>query len=281
MITAGAGRRHGVDAGTCRQSAGRQFPAAVADTVGAGDAFMSGLLDALARRGLLAPASLAALGDAATLASILDDASLVAGIAISRPGADPPRRAEVDALRCMRLGSRARRRPPAVVQVGAGDHVSLAREDPLGQEVMHAGLGVGAEVGDDEDAVVAVVGVADGGQQDAAGAEPGQQQGVDAALAQLVIEVGGREGADPGLANHACRRARGAIRSSMAVDGESAWKARPAAATLVPIMLVGGIGVVVSVLESDPDDSRSGRHGLADEIDRLGRRAARSSIRRR
>ena len=74
------------------------FPSPLADTVGAGDAFMSGLLDALARRSLLAPASLARLGDA-TLAGILDDASLVAGITISRPGADPPRRAEVDALR--------------------------------------------------------------------------------------------------------------------------------------------------------------------------------------
>jgi hypothetical protein len=30
---------------------------------------------------------------------MLDDASLVAGITVSRPGADPPRRAEVDALR--------------------------------------------------------------------------------------------------------------------------------------------------------------------------------------
>jgi len=75
------------------------FPVPLADTVGAGDAFMSGLLDALARRSLLTPAGLAELGDAAILASILDDASLVAGITVSRPGADPPRRAEVDALR--------------------------------------------------------------------------------------------------------------------------------------------------------------------------------------
>ncbi len=75
------------------------FPAQLADTVGAGDAFMSGLLDALARRSLLTPASLAELGDAATLAGILDDALLVAGITVSRPGADPPRRPEVDALR--------------------------------------------------------------------------------------------------------------------------------------------------------------------------------------
>jgi fructokinase len=75
------------------------FPVPLADTVGAGDAFMSGLLDALARRSLLTPASVAELGDAATFAGILDDASLVAGITVSRPGADPPRRAEVDALR--------------------------------------------------------------------------------------------------------------------------------------------------------------------------------------
>jgi fructokinase len=75
------------------------FPSPLADTVGAGDAFMSGLLDALARRGLLDPASLAGLTDSETLAAVLDDASLVAGLTISRPGADPPSRAEVDALR--------------------------------------------------------------------------------------------------------------------------------------------------------------------------------------
>ena len=75
------------------------FPVPLVDTVGAGDAFMSGLLDAIARRGLLAPASLADVGDAATLAGIIDDASLIAGITVSRPGADPPRRADADALR--------------------------------------------------------------------------------------------------------------------------------------------------------------------------------------
>jgi fructokinase len=74
------------------------FPSALVDTVGAGDAFTSGLLDALARRRLLTPASLADLSDAVTLAGILDDASLIAGITVSRPGADPPRRAEADAM---------------------------------------------------------------------------------------------------------------------------------------------------------------------------------------
>jgi len=75
------------------------FPAPVADTVGAGDAFMSGLLDALARRGLLAPSALDELSDAATLARVLDDAALIAGLTVGRPGADPPWRTEADALR--------------------------------------------------------------------------------------------------------------------------------------------------------------------------------------
>lgn len=74
------------------------YPAPVVDTVGAGDAFTSGLLDALARRGLLAPDRLAALTEAKTLAAVLADAGLIAGITCSRPGADPPSRAEADAL---------------------------------------------------------------------------------------------------------------------------------------------------------------------------------------
>jgi len=74
------------------------FPAKVADTVGAGDAFMSGLLDGLCRRGLLAPASLAELSDATTLEAMLDDAALIAGITVGRAGANPPWRAEVEAL---------------------------------------------------------------------------------------------------------------------------------------------------------------------------------------
>ena len=72
------------------------FPAAVIDTVGAGDAFTSGLLDALARRDLLAPGRLVAVSDAAVLADVIDDASRIAGITCSRPGANPPSRAEVD-----------------------------------------------------------------------------------------------------------------------------------------------------------------------------------------
>lgn len=64
----------------------------VVDTVGAGDAFTSGLLDALARRGLLTPT---AAFDAATLAELLDDAARVAAITCSRAGANPPWRSEL------------------------------------------------------------------------------------------------------------------------------------------------------------------------------------------
>jgi len=74
-------------------------PAPAVDTVGAGDAFTSGLLDALARRGITAPAQLTELHRPDTLAAVIDDAALVAGLTCTRPGADPPRRAEVEAER--------------------------------------------------------------------------------------------------------------------------------------------------------------------------------------
>lgn len=80
------------------------IPAPVADTIGAGDAFMSGLLDSLARRGLATPPALAALSDATLLAAIIDDAALVAAITRSRIGADPPTRAEADAFRAQLAG---------------------------------------------------------------------------------------------------------------------------------------------------------------------------------
>ena len=68
----------------------------VVDTVGAGDAFMSGLLDALARQGRLSPDGIAA-GDPTALGEVLDHAGLVAAITCSRAGANPPRRGELDA----------------------------------------------------------------------------------------------------------------------------------------------------------------------------------------
>ncbi|HEU5334024.1 MAG TPA: PfkB family carbohydrate kinase [Actinocrinis sp.] len=62
---------------------------AVADTVGAGDAFTAGLLSALIRRGIHSPALLrAARTDA--LGAALDDAVLVSALTCERVGADPP-----------------------------------------------------------------------------------------------------------------------------------------------------------------------------------------------
>src|SRR3954468_18119807 len=71
------------------------------DTVGAGDSFTAGLLDGLRRADLIGGQRRDALAatDEATLVSILDDASLVAAVTCSRPGANPPTRAEVDAAR--------------------------------------------------------------------------------------------------------------------------------------------------------------------------------------
>lgn len=70
------------------------FPVDVADTVGAGDATMGGLLAALHDRGLLAPGRLDSLTEV-TLAELLTFALAVAAVTCSRIGADPPRRAEL------------------------------------------------------------------------------------------------------------------------------------------------------------------------------------------
>ena len=69
------------------------------DTVGAGDSFTAGLLDGLGRADLLGAARGDALTaiDEATLAEVVAEAALIAAITCSRPGADPPTRAEVDA----------------------------------------------------------------------------------------------------------------------------------------------------------------------------------------
>lgn len=59
----------------------------VADTIGAGDTFNAGMLDALHRAGGLAdPGSL----DAPTLTAALNHAARVAGVTVSRAGANPP-----------------------------------------------------------------------------------------------------------------------------------------------------------------------------------------------
>ena len=71
-------------------------PVAVADTVGAGDSYMAGLLAALARSDRLGPDAVASMDDDA-VAEVMDFAARVAAVTCSRPGADPPRLSEVAA----------------------------------------------------------------------------------------------------------------------------------------------------------------------------------------
>ncbi|MFI6894748.1 carbohydrate kinase [Streptomyces sp. NPDC050256] len=75
------------------------LPAEVVDTVGAGDAFMSGTLHALAAHGLLGPAGrerLRAL-DRTTVTDVLRRAAASAAVTVARAGANPPDKAELDA----------------------------------------------------------------------------------------------------------------------------------------------------------------------------------------
>ncbi|MFZ0158390.1 MAG: carbohydrate kinase [Kineosporiaceae bacterium] len=87
--------------GLCR--AGRAdvsaAPITVVDTVGAGDSFMSGLLDHLAGADLLGSERAQALGEISVreLSAMLDHAVRVSGITCQRAGADPPTRADLDA----------------------------------------------------------------------------------------------------------------------------------------------------------------------------------------
>lgn len=72
-------------------------PVDVVDTVGAGDAFMSGLLVALDREDLLDVTARARLQDvdAETTRRLIDTAARSAAIVVGRAGADPPWRAEL------------------------------------------------------------------------------------------------------------------------------------------------------------------------------------------
>ena len=76
----------------------------VVDTVGAGDAFMVGLLDAFWERGLLGAARRDALHRIGLdcLAAALHEAALCAALTVTRPGADLPDRAALDAARSQR-----------------------------------------------------------------------------------------------------------------------------------------------------------------------------------
>jgi len=89
----------GPDGAVALTSDGREVtvpgePIEVVDTVGAGDAFTSGLLAWLDREGVADRAALAALDDTA-LEAALTYARRVAAITCTRAGADPPRVDEV------------------------------------------------------------------------------------------------------------------------------------------------------------------------------------------
>jgi fructokinase len=89
------------------------MPVDLVDTVGAGDSFTSGLLDGLRRADLIGGPRREALAaiDEASLISVLDEASLIAAITCSRPGADPPTRAELDSAQAAASGSAPTTRP--------------------------------------------------------------------------------------------------------------------------------------------------------------------------
>ena len=70
-------------------------PVDLVDTVGAGDSFTAGLLDALHRRSALGGGAGLDRLDAAGLRSVLDHAALVAALTCARRGADPPTAAEL------------------------------------------------------------------------------------------------------------------------------------------------------------------------------------------
>ncbi|SDJ22461.1 fructokinase [Frankineae bacterium MT45] len=73
-------------------------PITLVDTVGAGDAFMSGLLSTLVNLGIDAPARLDSLADDDLVVRVLDRAITVSAITCERAGANPPSQSEIDAL---------------------------------------------------------------------------------------------------------------------------------------------------------------------------------------
>jgi fructokinase len=88
VITDGPHGAHMFQADAARMTRpGRK--AAVADTVGAGDAFTAALLGALLRHGLHTP-ELLARSSPTVLAAAVDDAILVSALTCERIGADPP-----------------------------------------------------------------------------------------------------------------------------------------------------------------------------------------------
>lgn len=75
-------------------------PVAVADSIAAGDTFCAGVLDGLAGAGCLGAAGRTHLASASPelWRGVLVQAATASAITVSRPGADPPTRGELDAL---------------------------------------------------------------------------------------------------------------------------------------------------------------------------------------
>jgi fructokinase len=91
---------HGSDGADCYTASGKlhgsSAPVEVVDTIGAGDAFMAGLLEGLAAADSLSRDGLAALpARTADMQQLLDDACAYAAATCTVPGADPPWRALV------------------------------------------------------------------------------------------------------------------------------------------------------------------------------------------
>jgi fructokinase len=109
---------HGAVASTPLGSASVEAPrVAVVDTVGAGDAFMSGALAHLHERRMLSRDGLRSL-DVSGLAELLEAACLVAADTCTRAGAEPPRRRDLGA----RFPS-----APREITMGLADLVERAR----------------------------------------------------------------------------------------------------------------------------------------------------------
>ena len=83
--------------GAHRQVEVASRPVEVADTIGAGDTFGAALIDALWERGRLGADQRHTLRDLAEaeVAAVLAHAARAAAVTVSRPGADPPYRAEL------------------------------------------------------------------------------------------------------------------------------------------------------------------------------------------
>lgn len=89
-------------------------PTAVADTIGAGDAFCAALLDGLAGHGLLGRDGAGpSAAPPAVWESVVARANAAAAITVSRPGADPPTAAELASVLAASGPSRTASYPPA------------------------------------------------------------------------------------------------------------------------------------------------------------------------